>query len=270
MSPRSEPVITKGLILENRALAKNTFTLTLSCPEAWRFKQPGAFIKLRAWPELAEGGTPVLDRPFSIHQVETGSFKILYRVIGRATHLLSVLTPGTSVKITGPLGHTLPEVETGRNDFYLVAGGIGLAPMAEVKAWVLAGGAQANLLYGERRGALQVNKAWLSSWAGDFTATVEDGQGYGQKGLVTEALTKALARAPRSIFACGPTPMLAAIANLAKQFKISAWVSLEAGMACGLGVCLTCSLPLKGGGRFRVCQEGPVIEAAAVAWEELR
>jgi dihydroorotate dehydrogenase electron transfer subunit len=270
MSPRSEPVITRGLILENRALAENTFTLTLGCPEARRFKQPGAFVKLRAWPELAEGGGPVLDRPFSIHQAEADSFKILYRVVGRATRLMSALTPGTSVKITGPLGRTLPEAGAGGADFYLVAGGVGLAPMAEVRAWLLAGGARADLFYGERRGAWQVDKAWLSNWAGDFTATVEDGRGYGQKGLVTEALAEALARAPRPVFACGPTPMLAAIASLAEQFKIPAWVSLEAGMACGLGVCLTCSLPLKGGGRFRVCREGPVVEAAAVAWEELR
>jgi len=115
-----------------------------------------------------------------------------------------------------------------------------------------------------------VEEKWLRSWAAELICTVEDGGGYGgRKGRVTGPLEEALAQVPRPVFACGPLPMLAAVSELCARYQAKAWVSLEALMACGFGVCLTCSLPLKNGGRFRVCREGPVLDGSTVDWGRL-
>ncbi|MDR1920561.1 MAG: dihydroorotate dehydrogenase electron transfer subunit [Candidatus Adiutrix sp.] len=263
------PVISQGLVLENRPLAPETFLLTLECAEAAGQAGPGRFVKARAWPETKDGGLPLMDRPFSIHRADKNQLSLLYRVVGPATALMSRVGPGARVKISGPLGRGLDQVRpTAPAALYLVAGGMGLAPMALAKDW-LGPDRPATLFYGERRGALQVERSWLKSWAGDFTAVTEDGQGYGGTGLATAPLEEALRREPRPVFACGPTPMLAAVAALAERLGVEAWVSVEAGMACGFGVCLTCSLPLKGGGRFRACQDGPVTDGLKVDWSRL-
>jgi dihydroorotate dehydrogenase electron transfer subunit len=248
----------------------------LEVPAAERFRAPGCFVKLRGWPGPGEGG-PLLDRPFSIHRVRADGLELLIRRVGPATRLLGELAPGAPLKVTGPLGRPWPvalaeaaSIETAPNPtgFYLAAGGIGLAPMALVRDWLAESGRSGALFYGERSGRNQVDAAWLATWAGDFTATVEDGSGYGRRGRVTEALAEALVREPRPIFACGPVPMLAAVSDLAGRFGVVPWVSMEAGLACGLGVCLSCGLPLAGGGRFKVCREGPVVDGRTVAWAE--
>ncbi len=258
-----EAVIAEGRIVENRPLAAETFLMTIDCPEAARRAGPGRFIKLRSWPE--DDG-PLLDRPFSIHRASDGRISVLYRVLGPATRLMSRASAGGTVKVSGPLGRGLDRVVPASENLYLAAGGLGLAPMALARDW-LQSPRPTHLFYGERSGRFQVARDWLRSWAGDFTATVDDGQGYGRPGLVTVPLEQALAREPRPIFACGPAPMLAAVSRLAARFRVTPWVSMEAGMACGFGVCLTCSLPLKGGGRFRVCREGPVVDGSTVDWE---
>ena len=263
--PQTKTAITEGPVLENRALAAETFIMSLRSPEAARSARPGSFVKIRAW---GDDG-PLLDRPFSIHRAAGEELSILYRVVGPATRALSRTRPGETVRITGPLGRGLDQLGPKPAALYLVAGGIGLAPMALARDW-LGDGAAAQLFYGERSGALQVEESWLTSWAGNFIATVEDGTGYGRPGLVTEPLAEALAREIRPVFACGPKPMLAAVSELCGRFQAPAWVSVEAGMACGLGVCLTCSLPLINGGRFRACQEGPVVDGLTVDWKRIR
>ncbi|MDR0881243.1 MAG: dihydroorotate dehydrogenase electron transfer subunit [Candidatus Adiutrix sp.] len=268
MAAELDAVITEAGVLDNRPLSAATRLLVLDCPAVARAATPGRFVKLRAWPGPEENlGGPLLDRPFSIHRAEGGQLSLLYRIVGPATRLLSEVSPGAQVRLTGPLGRGLPEALTRRSGLYLVAGGIGLAPMALARDWLASAGGQATLFYGERTAAAQVEESWLKTWAGqDWVATVEDGSGYGRPGLVTEPLAQALQREARPIFACGPWPLLAAVANLARRYSAPALVSVEAGMACGLGVCLTCSLPLAVGGRFRACQEGPVVDALAVDW----
>jgi dihydroorotate dehydrogenase electron transfer subunit len=257
----------EGRLRAINQLSSDTFWLDVETPAADSFRAPGCFVKLRAWPEPGQGAGPLLDRPFSIHRVQAGGVQFLIRRVGPATRILGGLAIGKPLKITGPLGLSLAGIIPEPADFHLVAGGIGLAPLALVLDWLRDSGRQGRLFYGERSGRLQVNQAWLAAWAGDFTATVDDGSGYGRPGLVTEPLAEALAREPRPILACGPPPLLAAVTGLAGRFGVVPWVWLEAGMACGLGACLSCSLPLKEGGRFKVCREGPVADGRKMDWE---
>ena len=265
MIDKPMPAITRGVVLENRPLARDTFLMVIDCPEA-AGALPGQFVKVRTWAEPDQGGNPFLDRPFSIHRAEGGRLSLLYRVVGPATKIMSAAVPGSPVKVSGPLGRGLPEAMAKPRSMYLAAGGIGLAPMALALDW-LGGAEAAALFYGERCGGLQVDPTWLKSWAGEVVATVDDGSGYGRPGLVTAPLEEALAREIRPIFACGPAPMLAAVSAVAARYGAPCLVSVEAGMACGFGVCLTCSLPLKNGGRFRACQEGPVVDGLTVDWQ---
>lgn len=259
----SAPVITMAQVWDSRQMAENTFLLTIDCPEVAKKAWPGSFVKLRAWKE-DEG--PLLDRPLSIHRVLGDHVQFLYRVVGRATTKLSQLRPKELVKISGPLGRGLAEY-INPSSMYLVAGGIALAPMALVRDWL--GTEESHLFYGERTGLLQVDENWLSTWAGNFTAMAEEEPAYGHKGLVTEPLTAALEHEPNPIFACGSISMLRAVNVLAQKYEVPLWVLLEAGMACGFGVCLTCNLPLKEGGYFRVCHDGPVVDALTVDWEKI-
>ncbi|MDR1044512.1 MAG: hypothetical protein LBP33_05250 [Candidatus Adiutrix sp.] len=265
----SGPLIREVQVLENRPLAQGACLMTMDCPEIAALAEPGHFVKIRAWPEAEDGGRPLLDRPFSIHRARDGQLSILYRILGPATYQMSLASAGSLVKVSGPLGRSLAEADLNpAAGFYLAAGGIGLAPMALALDW-LGGRGAATLFYGERRGAAQVDRAWLESWAGDLSATAEASPAYGRTGLLTGPLEEALKRQIRPIFACGPTPMLAAVSDLGGRYGTPVWVSAEAGMACGFGVCLTCSLPLKGGGRFRVCREGPVLDGLTVDWGKI-
>lgn len=261
-------VIAEGRVLENRPVAIGASIMTIDCPEVARLAAPGRFVKIRAWPGLEEGLGPLLDRPFSIHRVNGDQVLLLYRVVGPATRLMRLVPAGGLIRVSGPFGRGLAEVLDRPSGLYLAAGGIGLAPMALARDW-LGPERPATLFYGERGGAAQVEESWLKTWAGDCLAVTEDGTGYGETGLVTGPLEAALAREVRPVFACGPVPMLAAVSGLGARYGAPVAVSVEAGMACGLGVCLTCSLPLTGGGRFRACREGPVVDGLSVDWEKM-
>ena len=264
-----DAVIVEGRVLDNIPLSADTSLMTITCPEVARLAGPGRFVKVRAWPGLEDDQGPLLDRPFSIHRVNGDQLSLLYRVVGPATRLMSYMPPGAPLQVSGPLGRGLAEVTDARAGLYLAAGGIGLAPMALARDW-LGQDCPSTLFYGERHGAAQVEEDWLKSWAGDYRAVTEDGSGYGGRGLVTGPLEEALAREVRPVFACGPKPMLAAVSGLGAKYGAPVWASVEAGMACGFGVCLSCSLPLMSGGRFRVCREGPVVDGLAVDWGRVK
>ncbi len=107
----------------------------------------------------------------------------------------------------------------------------------------------------------------------DVRVATEDGS-RGSRGFVTEPLVSELDRASngRKLFACGPTPMLKAVARLASQYGVPAELSMDEHMCCGVGVCLTCVIPVKtaqGWEYQRTCTEGPVFEHRQIAWEEM-
>jgi dihydroorotate dehydrogenase electron transfer subunit len=103
----------------------------------------------------------------------------------------------------------------------------------------------------------------------------EDGS-HGEQGLVTKPLLAELERkstARRKLFACGPTPMLKAVGKIASDFHLPAELSMDERMCCGVGVCLTCVIPIKtadGWEYQRTCTEGPVFDAQQVVWEVVK
>ncbi|MDR0621576.1 MAG: hypothetical protein LBJ61_06850 [Deltaproteobacteria bacterium] len=246
--------------------------LTLEVPGA-PFSALGRFARLRAWPARGLGPGTLLDRPFSIHLTGPRELSFFIRQVGPATSLLASLSPGTPVRFIGPLGRGLDDLDPNfaAKSWYLVAGGAGLGPMPSIMAAL---GPRAKLFYGERSHKTQPDTGYLADLElyapkAELVTATEDGSGYGQKGLVTVPLTECLKVQPRPIVACGPTPMLAALARLANQYSVPYFACVEARMACGLGVCLSCSLPKLDGTNFRVCREGPMVDGLAIDWDNV-
>lgn len=250
-------------VVENRRLADRIFLLRLEAPAIAKAGIPGQFVMVRTGPAPQEGG-PLLKRPFSIHRLGPGDeIALLVQVVGVGTGLLSRAAAGEALEVLGPLGRgfvrpdSLPRA-------YLVAGGIGAAPMLAL-AEAMDGETELTLFYGAR-----TEEELLSAYHRDFFGSrlvlcTEDGS-EGLPGLVTAPLAAALEREPAPVFACGPRPMLAEAAAAAVRAGVPAQVSLEAHMACGLGVCLGCAVETISPGYARVCVEGPVFPAEEVKW----
>ncbi len=253
------PGMEHAVLLGQRAVGPDLAVAEIAAPRTASRAQPGQFVHLRI-EELP------LRRPFSVYHAAGERLEILYRVKGRGTTRMTRWVPGTDVDLVGPLGHGFAPPAPGER-VVLVGGGIGVAPLAfygarypEHCAAIVGFGTAAEVGASDR--LLQAGVATL--------VTTEDGSA-GQAGLVTAPLAAQLAADPARIdriLACGPEPMLAAVARLAEQHGVACEVALEREMACGTGVCLGCVVPTTDPGQpyLRVCADGPVVPAGLVRW----
>ncbi len=240
------------------------FRLVVSAPQIAALAQPGQFAHLRI-PGLDRA---LLRRPFSIFQAKGDRFSILYKTVGQGTEALSRARAGAEISALGPLGHGFTLPTPGGETPTLVAGGYGMAALyllaqrSPQKGIVFAGG---------RRRVDLLCEAEFRALGWEVRVTTEDGSA-GEKGLVTQPLLAELKRGAgsRKLFACGPTPMLKAVAGIAADFGAPAELSLDEHMCCGLGACLTCVVRIKtdtGWEYQRSCTEGPVFDSRRVLWE---
>ena len=251
-------------IISNERDTDLYFRLVARASQIAPLVQPGQFAHVRILP-LKEA---LLRRPFSIFQVSGDTLSILYKTIGRGTEVLSRMSPGEELSMIGPLGHGFTVPPLAGETPLLVAGGYGMAALyllaqrSPQKGIVFVGGRRrVDILCEEEFRAL--------GW--EVRVTTEDGS-YGDKGLVTQALLTELKRrtAGHKLFACGPTPMVKAVGQLAAEFNLPAELSLDEHMCCGIGVCLTCVVQIKTGDGWeyqRTCTEGPVFDSRQIAWE---
>ncbi len=234
----------------------------------------GHFFMLRT-----EGADfPFLNRPFSVHDSRPDGrgpeLHFLFKAIGRGTSCLARLRGGDPLRLVGPLGQPFPEPRPGETSL-LVAGGVGLPPLF---LWLRrrlekASGAPALLLYGARVGA-QLFELEAAGHLGVPVRTATEDGSVGLHGRVDQLLAATLdelAGRPARVFACGPDPMMAAVARLCAERKVACLVSLETLMACGFGVCNACAVPVAGAdGRLaryaRACIDGPVMDGSSVLW----
>lgn len=246
---------------------------------------PGQFHMLatvEGW-GAGEDERPFLPRALSPMGSSGGHLWFMLEDVGPGTHRLTGLKKGTPLWVTGPLGNGfgLPEPvkvgspttvdgeptfndpgerDRGRRQL-LVAGGIGLPPIMALSRALADRGIEATMLLGFRDAAHALIAA---SFAGAQLAT-DDGSA-GHHGYVTELLAAELDRDPHAeVHACGPGPMLEAVRVLVTARGVPAQLALESGMACGYGACYGCVVPLERGGYARVCVDGPVMDAAALA-----
>jgi dihydroorotate dehydrogenase electron transfer subunit len=216
------------------------------------------------------GRDPLLPRAFSIlRTLDGGRVEILVKAIGRGTRLLEQLSAGGHVAVLGPLGRAFPAPEPGRSDL-LVAGGVGLAPLLWHAEVAHAAGIQCELFYGARSAADLVLLDEIERAGCKVHLTTEDGS-RGLAGRVTAALEARLsagAHGPRPhVLTCGPNAMMRAVVELARAHSLPCLVSVEGEMACGIGACLGCAVPLTDGSRpfAYACVDGPVFDSARIA-----
>lgn len=246
-------------VTENRTVAPGIHLLAFESAEVSRSVLAGQFVNLRVGP----GMDPLLRRPFSVHQTSGDSVRILFRIVGRGTALLASLRPGDMLDVLGPLGTpyglTDPRFETA----LLVAGGLGVAPMPLAADALRRLGKPAVAFVGARTA-----QELVDGYLADVHAATDDGT-RGHRGTVVDLLERSLAGeefpSPR-IFACGPNPMLAALAALALRRNIPCEVSLEGPMGCGFGICQGCPVELSEGEKryALMCTDGPVFDVRRI------
>lgn len=249
-------------------------SLTLLAPDIATGFRPAQFVA------LAVGGpdsATLLRRAFSVHKASDrgsygGTVEIIYAVHGKGTTWLSRLRQGDGVDVVGPLGRPFP-LPREKVSATLVGGGYGSAPLFGLAEALQTRGARVDFVLGaatEDRlfGALDAKRAGSTC-----TVTTDDGS-VGTRGLVSDVLPAILEKAKTDVvYACGPMAMLRAVSAVAAAHGAIAQCAVEEAMACGIGVCMTCVLPVQGeDGRTRMvrsCVEGPVFRGDRVRWDAI-
>lgn len=275
-------------ILSHQEFGGQQYILKLRAPKCARAAKPGSFIHLSCDPSLP------MRRPLSIMRAhaERGTIEVLYKTVGEGLTLLSRKKPGERLSCLGPIGQGFtPHPQRPRT--LLVGGGVGIPPMIFLAenlldrtdaAWqpLVLMGSEVPFPFRTRPSTILVpgmpdgtiacmplleewgipsRLASLAGYAGCYDGYVSDLAAHWLSALDQGAL------AQTELFACGPTPMLAAIAAVARRFEIPCQVSLEEFMACGVGGCAGCAVRVEtpdGPAMKRVCVDGPVFDALTV------
>jgi dihydroorotate dehydrogenase electron transfer subunit len=209
---------------------------------------PGQFVM--AWLP----GQP--DKPFSLADADPISLTVA--AVGPFSRALHNLQVGDAIWVRGPLGrgYQLPPTSQPGDWVLLIGGGYGVAPLLFLARQAMAKGLQVGMIIGARRAAdLLLVEAFQQSGAA-LWVTTEDGS-QGQPGLTTDAIAPALAHwpiKPKTIYACGPVGMLAAVAARCQLETTPVQVGWEAHMRCGIGLCGSCEV----GDGWLTCLDGPV------------
>ena len=272
-----------GQIVANRRLAGDLWQLILSVDKIPAIIQAGQYVHVALG---AAGGEHLLRRPFSVQAVlgsgsgpgsvsgaQPSQIVITYQVVGSGTALLTSCLVGDTLGVLGPLGQgwRLPSGGAGTGAVrraLLVGGGVGWAPLAMAAEQLLSRGIETHSLVGARsRDYLEALGVASLAEAGGLVAhySTDDGS-FGHHGFNVDLLDDLLDSAEFGyIAACGPEPMQAKVALAAAERGIACEVSLERRMACGLGVCLSCTVQTRSGNR-KACVDGPVFDAQEVIW----
>ncbi len=266
----------KCKVVEHRELGSGYRYLAFDAPQIAASAVPGQFVHVRV-PALEASA---LRRPFSIFNAQDGKLELLYKTVGRGTAAMNSIAVGDEVEVMGPLGHGFPEKCSG--SALLVGGGYGVAPLFFLARRLLcsatgSGGAdqrsqapEISLFVGGRTKADLLALDRFEELGGvDIHLATNDGSA-GVKGLVTDPLDDELAKLREKggsfeLFACGPDPMLKAVALRATGTRSKGWISMDRHMVCGVGACYAC-IQKTVRGNSRCCVEGPVFAAEDLVW----
>jgi dihydroorotate dehydrogenase electron transfer subunit len=296
------PVDLDAAVIANTRLSAEYNVISLAAPAIAVLASPGQFVMVKP----ARGTDPLLRRPFSIFEIlrdasgESTGISILNKRIGVGTRRLYDVEEGGQLAVLGPLGRPFePIVPPG--EAWMTAGGVGLAPFLTLAEALRDAGTRTTLFYGARRASELYYVDSFERLGVRVVLATEDGS-RGLRGYVTAALGDALnagmgfaggGAAAIKIYACGPTPMMEAVARLAASHGRPCDVSLEQTMGCGLGGCYSCVVPVKRrddsssdlsaearsakvearsakeehANLVRSCISGPVFDGAELVWD---
>ena len=249
-------------VVSNVEVGSGLFALTMEAPVLCAQAQPGQFVHITC----GEGN--LLRRPISICNVAQENMTIVFQVKGDGTAWLSKRRTGDTLDVLGTLGHGFRMEELGDHPVF-IGGGIGVPPMLMTMRKAKENGAEPEVILGFRnKNAVILEDDFRA--LGETHVCTDDGS-YALPGFVTDVL-KLHMQTATSVCACGPKPMLKAIAQIAEEQGIPCQVSMEERMGCGIGACLVCACELKlregeQGVRYgHVCKDGPVFDSKEVVW----
>lgn len=240
-------------IVGKTALSENEYRFDFEAPTLCEEAVPGQFVMV----ECAKASTPFLRRAISINNCKDGILSLMFAVVGEGTADLSSMNVGEEVSLLGPLGRGF-DLDIQNKKITMIGGGIGKAPFEYLTTALLEKNNDLRFIVGGRSEAQLRGLDVYKEKNVNISFATEDGS-LGQKGFVS-AYFEELKECDR-IYACGPTPMLAAVKRFADEEGIECQLSLEGKMACGVGVCLGCTC--KSGNPDakvfpKVCKDGPV------------
>ncbi|MCP4994416.1 MAG: dihydroorotate dehydrogenase electron transfer subunit [Gammaproteobacteria bacterium] len=273
-------------ILSHERFEGDQYLLRMQAPKCAQHALPGSFIHLQCDPKKP------LRRPISIMRSDAGMgwIELLYKAVGEGTRLLTHRQTGETLSILGPIG-TPFELHSEYSRPLLIGGGVGMPPMVFIAQSLKDDkryqplailGSEVPFPFQAKPSQILVSglpdgvigaMPLLDDWG--IPNRLASLQGYPgcHQGYVTDlarSWLEGLNQAERErveIFSCGPHPMLEAVATLATDFNLPCQVSLEEHMACGVGGCAGCVVPIEtpeGTAMRRVCVDGPVFDARDV------
>ena len=258
-----------ALLKRSARLSPSCSLLVLERPEGFPDARPGQFVSVR----VSASPVPLLRRPYSIMDLTPKTLSLLVKVVGRGSAEIAARKPGDTIDLMGPLGGaSFPEPE-GKPAIF-VAGGTGIAPLLfAARAWRRKRlSPRTVLLYGAGGRSELFRDLVKEEFSVCEFATLDGSTGF--HGDVV-ALCRDLVRKKRlpagTLYSCGPRGMVRALVRATRGLFRAHYTSLESIMACGVGACRGCAVPVKGadGTALRtVCGDGTVFRAEDIAWEE--
>jgi len=284
---RNTIFVEDGELLSVETFPGDQFIMRICAPKCAAAAEPGTFVHLTCDDLLP------MRRPLSIMRVGDDWIEVLYKIVGQGLRLLSHKEPGASISVLGPIGQPF-RLSPERPNTLLIGGGVGIPPMVYIADWIRQDpgnwhpfailGSEIPFPFELQESTIPVagipddvssTMPLLESWG--IPTRLTSLQGYkgcfdGYVTVLADAWLDALPLeelAKTEIFACGPTPMLRAVADLAARHDLPCQVSLEEYMACAVGGCAGCAVKINtptGEAMKRVCVDGPVFDAATVVW----
>jgi dihydroorotate dehydrogenase electron transfer subunit len=271
------PVQVQGEVLSVKQIGAY-LSMTVVASGVAEQARPGQFVAVAVG---GDDGAMLLRRAFSIYQVAQrgvygGTVEFVFSVAGKGTAWLAGRRPHDTVDIVGPLGQpfALPK-EPAR--CVLVGGGYGAAPLFSLSDALRKRGCRVDVVLGAATADRLFGALDAKRMAASVAFTTDDGS-YGEQGRVSDVLPEVIERTRAEVvYACGPMAMLEAVTRVASESYggagIPVKVAVEESMACGVGVCMTCVLPVVGDDGVtrmtRSCIEGPVFTGDRIRWDSL-
>ena len=284
---RNTIFVEDGEVVSVESFPGDQFVMRIRAPKCAAAARPGTFVHLTCNESLP------MRRPLSIMRVGDDWVEVLYKIVGPGLRLLSQKQVGDTLSVLGPIGQPF-RMSAERPRTLLIGGGVGIPPMVYIADWLRQDDADwkplailgSEIPFPFPLLESKIETPWLDD---DISATMPLLESWGIAcrlatlagfdgcfdGFVTDLADRWLSGlddaelAEVEIYACGPTPMLKAVADLAARYNLPCQVSLEEFMACAVGGCAGCAVRIRtpdGDAMKRVCVDGPVFEASTVVW----
>ena len=264
--------IIKGTILANRKIAPGVFIMDIQSRWMGKHSRPGQFVNVK----VADNTTdPLLRIPLGIHKIRSEGISLLYKVVGVGTKILSLRTRGEVIDVLGPIGNGFdlsPVVRKKKARAILIAGGHGIAPLFALAEELITKTRKVEFFIGACTKEEITCVRALKKIGARVHISTDDGF-CGKAGRVTEILRKYLSRAGKgaehgAIYACGPMPMIRAVAAVSETAGIPAQVTRDEYIACGIGACRGCAVETTEGVKL-ACKDGPMFNVAILKLDKM-